>query len=70
MEGFDQINKKYIQMRRFKKKILGWITPTTTEKMFVQRRDAQRIISTITDEIIDVRDLSLNVTIIVIKKKV
>tara|TARA_R110002167_G_scaffold101354_2_gene264014 strand:+ start:571 stop:744 length:174 start_codon:yes stop_codon:yes gene_type:complete len=57
-------------MRRFKKKILGWITPTTTEKMFVQRRDAQRIISTITDEIIDVRDLSLNVTIIVIKKKV
>jgi len=52
------------EMRRFKKKMLGWLTPKTIEKIFVQKRDVAMELTKIKGKVVEVRDLSKNVTMI------
>lgn len=51
-------------MRRFKKKMLGWLTPKTKETLFIQKRDTAKTLTEINGNIIEVIDLSKNVTMI------
>ena len=55
-------------MRRFKKKLLGWLNPKVIEKVCIQKRDVAKVIATFPYEIIKTEDLSKSVTMITYKK--
>jgi len=52
-------------MRRFKKKLLGWLTPKVIRKVFVQKRDSKNELLKIKGHVLKVEDISKNVTMIV-----
>ena len=51
-------------MRRFKKKLLGWLTKKNIEVVFVQKNHVGKTLLNIKGEIIEIKDLSINVTMI------
>ena len=51
-------------MRRFKKKLLGWLTKKNIEVVFVQKNHVGKTLLKIKGEIIEIKDLSINVTMI------
>tara|TARA_R110002020_G_scaffold246063_1_gene459822 strand:+ start:384 stop:563 length:180 start_codon:yes stop_codon:yes gene_type:complete len=55
-------------MRRFKKKLLGWLTPKVIEKKFVMTRHLNSVLMDIDDEVLSIESISKNVTMIIIRK--
>lgn len=51
-------------MRRFKKKMLGWLTPKVIEKTFIQTRDLAKERAKIKGRIIEIKHLSKNIIMI------
>ena len=57
-------------MRRFKKKMLGWLDRKTIDKIYVQTFRVPKVLPTIEGKILETRELSANVTMIKYEKKV
>jgi hypothetical protein len=55
-------------MRRFKKKLLGWLTPKVIEKEYVQTFRLAKTLPTINGNIIEIKEISKNITMIVYEK--
>jgi len=59
---------KHIQMRRFKKQMLGWLTPKVIEKEFCQTFRLEKKLETIKGRVIEVKEISKNITMIKYEK--
>ena len=70
MERDGKNNKRFVQMRRFKKKMLGWLDRKTVVKVYVQTHKVSVTISEIEGDILEVKKLSTNVTMIKYEQKV
>jgi hypothetical protein len=51
-------------MRRFKKKLLGWLTPKIVEVVCVQTFRVAKLLPTIEGNVLEVKELSKNITMI------
>ena len=51
-------------MRRFKKQMLGWLTPKVIEKEFCQTFRLEKTLETIKGNVIEVKEISKNITMI------
>jgi hypothetical protein len=55
-------------MRRFKKKMLGWLTPKVIEKEFIQTFRVAKRLPHIKGNVVEVKEISKNITMIKYEK--
>ena len=57
-------------MRRFKKQMLGWLTPKVIEKEYCQTFRLEKKLEAIQGTVLEVKEISKNITMIRYEKKV